>query len=137
MNKPHRKQAYALPVLERLLHDGETFSKSGTWGRRQVEQRTDPARGPSEMGGRIKLACAEVVGFSAPESGGWVGLGFRGTGWGVWWSKVAGGLRPEPVAANSHTKKIQREKHRVPARVENNNSFRSRAQARGRPDGAE
>lgn len=130
MNKPHRKQAHALPVLERLLHGGETFSKTGTWGRRQVAQRTDLVRGPSEMGGRMKLAGAEVVGFSAPESGGWVGLDFRGRA-GVVWSWVARGLRPEPVAANSHTKKIQREKHRVSARMENNNSFEAKSTGSG------
>ena len=101
INKPHRKMAHALPVLERLMHGAETFSKSGTWGRRQVEQCTDPARGPSEMGGRMKLAGAEVVGFSAPLSGRWVGLGFRGRAGVI----VVGGGRPEARArgGDSHT----------------------------------
>ncbi|OAF58634.1 hypothetical protein VC83_05064 [Pseudogymnoascus destructans] len=53
-------------MLERLLHGGETFSKSGTWCRRQVEQRTDAARGPSEMGGPMKLAGAEVLWNTQP-----------------------------------------------------------------------
>lgn len=117
INKPHRKMAHALPVLDRLLHGAETFSKSGTWGRRQVEHCTDPARGPSEMGGRIKLAGAEVVGFSAPERGGSVGLGFRGRAGGC---LVVGGGRPEArarVAATTTTRKRYNEKSTGPARV--------------------
>ena len=76
----------------------ETFSKSGTWGAREVELGTKPARGASEMGGRMRLAHAERVGFSAPPSGSAVGRVSPG-GRTLGQLAVAGGLRPAPGVA--------------------------------------
>lgn len=69
------------------------------------------------MGGRMRLAGAEVVGFSASEGGRWVGLGFRGTGWDGGSSGGGRPVRPEPVATTATLRKYS-EKSTGPARME-------------------
>lgn len=73
---------------------------NGKWSSVRIQRE-----GASEMGGRMKLAGAEVVGFSAPQRGSLGGdLGLFGDGLGMGCGVCGGGwregLRPEPVAAS-------------------------------------